>query len=572
MRRYLSLLPLLLALVGPAAAQQIGIGFPAVPTASINTPGVVQPDNQTICLLAGGKLYSCSPLRTSTINSAILASDMGGQVNFNGTNLTATLSVITGSLFPTGASTLLCNYNATPLTITNAGGGPTVVGYTVPGTVPGMSSGGAASCLQLTSDGATLYAAPTSSGGLSPTGVGQLISGGFHMTPYSNGTVTSGTETIDCGNNPLQTLTNNGAFTLAMSASDQWCLLRITNGASAGVISFPGFTQGSNSGDTLATTNGNVFLLELSKIAGVPHYFVSALGLSSVTLTGVTLSASQFVYGAAANSVIGAVGVTATGGSFTGTLQLTGTDASRFALSSATLPSNLTCPSGTTCPTSGGPFNLNVVATQAGAGNSPLSQPETIYPYSYSTWDPAQLGTGVTLSNGNLTATANPAAWGSTQTTAAHSSGKYYFEFTSVSGGSSGNGIMFGIASTTPLNSFSGTTTVSYGAQFAQNSWYNNGGVHNNLYPAGNQTSSWGVAVDLTTKLIWIRNNATCGTWNTGGDPVAGTGGISISGVGGAGTNVYATFAGGAGGASATGNFGQGTFTCTPPTGYTGGW
>jgi hypothetical protein len=570
MGRYISLLPMLLALFGSAAAQQIGVGFPPVPTASISTPGVVQPDNQTICLLAGGKLYSCSPLRTSTISSAILASDMGGQVNFSGTNLTATLPVITGSLFPTGTSTLVCNYSATPLTITNAGGGPTVVGYTVPGAIPGMSSGGAASCLQLTSDGATLYAAPTSYGGLSPTGAGQLVSGGFHMAPYSNGTVTSGTETIDCGNNPLQTLTNNGAFTLAMSASDQWCLLRISNGASAGAISFPGFMQGSNSGDTLTTTNGNVFQLELSRIAGVPHYFVSALGLSGVTLSGVTLSTNQFVYGAASNSVIGAVGVTATGGSFIGTMQLTGPDASRFALSSTTLPANLTCPSGTPCPTSGGPFNLNIVATQAGAGYSPLSQPETIY--SYSTWDPAQLGTGVTLSNGNLTATANSAAWSSTQTTVSHSSGKYYFEFNSVSGGTSGNGIMFGVASTTPLNSYSGSTTGSYGAQFLPNSWYNNGGANGNLYPAGGQTSSWGVAMDLTSKFIWIRNNANCSRWNTGGDPVAETGGISISSVGGAGTNVYVTFSGGAGGASATGNFGQGTFTCSPPTGYTGGW
>jgi hypothetical protein len=573
MRRYLSLLPLLLTLVGPVAAQQIGVAFPPVPTATITTPGVVQPDNQTICLLPGGKLYSCSPLRTPTTSSAILASDMGGQVNFNGTNLTVTLPVITGSIFPTGSSTLVCNYNPTPLTVTNAGGGPTVVGYTVPGTIPGISNG-SASCLQLSSDGATLYAAPTfssGSGGLTATGTGQLISGGFHVTPYSNGIVTSGTKTIDCGNNPLQTLTNNGAFTLAMATGDQWCLLRITNGASAGVISFSGFAQGSNPGDALTTASNAGFQLELSQIAGVPHYFVSALGAPAMTLTGVTLSANQFTYGTAANTVIGAVNVTTTGGSFSGALSLSGTDASKFALSSPTLPSNLTCPSSTACPASGGPFNLNIVATQTGAANSPLSQPETITPYT--TWNPVQKGADIALSNGNLTATSNATVWESTQTTASHSSGKYYWEFTSVSGGTSGNGIMFGIASTTPLSSYSGSTVASYGAQFVTGGWYNNGSPSLGLYPAGSQTSSYGIAVNVTTKLVWIRNLSNCAIWNTGGaDPVSEVGGISIANVGGAGTNVYATFTGGAGGPSSTANFGQGTFTCPAPSGYTGGW
>jgi hypothetical protein len=77
----------------------------------------------------------------------------------------------------------------------------------------------------------------------------------------------------------------------------------------------------------------------------------------------------------------------------------------------------------------------------------------------------------------------------------------------------------------------------------------------------------------VTTKLVWIRNLSNCAIWNTGGaDPVSEVGGISIANVGGAGTNVYATFTGGAGGPSSTANFGQGTFTCPAPSGYTGGW
>lgn len=107
--------------------------------------------------------------------------------------------------------------------------------------------------------------------------VSQVLTGGFHPTAFSNGTVSSGTKTIDCGNGPLQTLTNGGAFTLAMSANDGNCVVRITNNASAGVITPSGFSEGSNTGDTPTTTNGNIFDWVLTRIGGSPHYLISAL-------------------------------------------------------------------------------------------------------------------------------------------------------------------------------------------------------------------------------------------------------------------------------------------------------
>ena len=99
----------------------------------------------------------------------------------------------------------------------------------------------------------------------------------------------------------------------------------------------------------------------------------------TTALVSVNLSGSTFTYSAASSTVIGAVTVTASGGSFTGTLSLTGANSGNFALSSSTIPSNLTCSVSTTCPAAGGPFSdISIVATQAGATGSPLTQPETI--------------------------------------------------------------------------------------------------------------------------------------------------------------------------------------------------
>src|SRR5208282_2321563 len=47
----------------------------------------------------------------------------------------------------------------------------------------------------------------------------QVQAGGARLTPFSIGTVSSGTSTIDCGKNPVQFLLNGGAFTLAAPAN-----------------------------------------------------------------------------------------------------------------------------------------------------------------------------------------------------------------------------------------------------------------------------------------------------------------------------------------------------------------
>ena len=101
----------------------------------------------------------------------------------------------------------------------------------------------------------------------------QTLAGGANVTSLSQ---TAGNITIDCGARPLQFQTNNGAFTLTAPTNDGSCILLTTNGATAGAISFSGFSQGSNSGDPLNTTNGNKFSIHIWRINGTSGYRVAA--------------------------------------------------------------------------------------------------------------------------------------------------------------------------------------------------------------------------------------------------------------------------------------------------------
>jgi len=105
---------------------------------------------------------------------------------------------------------------------------------------------------------------------------GQTLTGGATVTSSNLGTVSSGTLTINCGTVPLQFFTNNGAFTLAAPASDSSCMVLMTNGASAGAVSFSGFTVGSSTGDALTTTNTQSFTFSIWRINGVSGYRVAA--------------------------------------------------------------------------------------------------------------------------------------------------------------------------------------------------------------------------------------------------------------------------------------------------------
>ena len=109
------------------------------------------------------------------------------------------------------------------------------------------------------------------------------------------------------------------------------------------------------------------------------------------TLAGIGLTGTSFNSGAGTGTVVGAISVSMspTTPAFAGTLSLSGTDAGSFQLSSTTLPSNLETNGSLSCTT----FNLNIVATQAGATGSPLTVPVTV------TCSVTQVISSVNLSN-----------------------------------------------------------------------------------------------------------------------------------------------------------------------------
>ncbi len=83
----------------------------------------------------------------------------------------------------------------------------------------------------------------------------QVVAGGAVVTPLSQ---SAGNITINHGARPLQYQVNTGAFTItapaATTAADGSSVLFVQNGPSAGAITFSGWSVGSNTGDTFATT------------------------------------------------------------------------------------------------------------------------------------------------------------------------------------------------------------------------------------------------------------------------------------------------------------------------------
>lgn len=124
---------------------------------------------------------------------------------------------------------------------------------------------------------ATVLTLPSATGTLLSTAQTALITKGFTVTPNNIGTVSSGTTTPAAADGNYQYLTNNGAFTLAAPAADSAIDILITNGASAGTITFSGFTVGTNIGSPFTTTNTSKFLLSIRRINGVSTYSNYAL-------------------------------------------------------------------------------------------------------------------------------------------------------------------------------------------------------------------------------------------------------------------------------------------------------
>lgn len=98
---------------------------------------------------------------------------------------------------------------------------------------------------------------------------------GYATTSYDAGTKSSGTYTPDEADGNFQYAVNGGAHTLAPPTNDTVITIQYTNNSSAGTITTSGFTVVT--GDTLTTTDGDDFLLDVRKINGFSQLNVTAL-------------------------------------------------------------------------------------------------------------------------------------------------------------------------------------------------------------------------------------------------------------------------------------------------------
>lgn len=189
-----------------------------------------------------------------------------------------------------------------------------------------------------------------------------------------------------------------------------------------------------------------------------------------------------------------------------------------------------------------------------------------------STWNPSDKGGDVTLSNGNLTAkSSNTDTWiDGVRTIASNTTGKFYFELLGL--GSSG---FLGFATSAwnlgPSRLPDATGTISYddtNGQIRQNT-SGGGNVLVITAAAAAHLSTFCIAIDLTSNLIWIRVNA--GNWNNSAsaNPETGTGGGAITSMG---ATYVAIDCIGSNGRGYTANFGASTFTYVVPSGFKSGW
>lgn len=102
-----------------------------------------------------------------------------------------------------------------------------------------------------------------------------VLTAGYASTPYNAGTKSTGTYTPDEANGNLQYAVNGGVHTLAPPTNNCTLIIQYTNNASAGAITTSGFTIVD--GDTLTTTNGDDFFLQIIKCNGFSSLTVKAL-------------------------------------------------------------------------------------------------------------------------------------------------------------------------------------------------------------------------------------------------------------------------------------------------------
>ena len=278
--RMRSLFGLFLVLTAPAFAGNLvnGAGSANPSCSAGQIPYYSSTGTLFACLNPGSNLAITSGVLNLTYPAApysashtLAAADMGAESDLTGTTpgQSITLPAPATGLMQNNQTFYINNVSSQPWTITNSSG--LTVPTSAPALLSSIPSGAAYTCSINTNLFCTAF-----SQGMSLTTTGQAFSGGITDTPYAIG-ATSGAISIDCANNPYQTLTNNGAITLSAVAHSGGCVVLVANGASAGAYTYSGFSVGSNTGDAVTATNGSKFLLVIDVIGTTSTYAWKAL-------------------------------------------------------------------------------------------------------------------------------------------------------------------------------------------------------------------------------------------------------------------------------------------------------
>lgn len=104
----------------------------------------------------------------------------------------------------------------------------------------------------------------------------QTVTGGFRLATFNTGNVV-GVFTPDVLKGNYQYASNTGAVTFNIPPNDCAMDILVTNSATAGLVTFSGYTVGPNIGDLLTTTANHKFIISIRRINAIATYSVKAL-------------------------------------------------------------------------------------------------------------------------------------------------------------------------------------------------------------------------------------------------------------------------------------------------------
>jgi hypothetical protein len=183
------------------------------------------------------------------------------------------------------------------------------------------------------------------------------------------------------------------------------------------------------------------------------------------------------------------------------------------------------------------------------------------------TWNPADKGANITLSNGNLTI-ANSSTVAGVRGTTSKTTGKVYYEMSWTGSNfnfltSSGCGVSLSTASLISTN----PPGVAY-LRLSNGEIMNNGVASGTILGAVTSGQTICMAFDIAARRIWFRVNN--GLWNNSGsaDPASNVGGLDVSATFTAGASLYPHASASSGVTAGTVDFGATSFAFSIPSGF----